>query len=125
MTENEIATIVYNLHKEILTNIGSGMLEHAYQEILAYELREAGLKVSTEVELPLQYKKLSIEKAYRIDILVEDKVILELKVVEKLLPVHASQLLTYLKLSNKKLGLLLNFGGPYATSGIKRVVNGL
>lgn len=125
MTENEIAAIVFELHKEILANIGGGMLEHAYQEILSYELKEKGLKVETEVELPLQYKTLNIENAYRIDILVEDKVVIELKAVEKLLPIHHSQLLTYLKLSNKKLGLLVNFGGPYALAGFKRVANGL
>lgn len=125
MTENEIAAIVYNLHKEILSTIGSGMLEHAYRDILAYELRQAGLHVDTEVELPLRYKTLNIPNAYRIDLLVEDKVIIELKAIEKLLPVHGAQLLTYLRLSGKKLGLLLNFGGVYSASGFKRVVNGL
>ena len=125
MTENEISKVIYDAHKRILDTLGSGMLEHAYREVLAYELREAGLGVSTEVELPLRYKNLIIERAYRIDLLVDDKVIVELKSVEKLLPIHASQLLTYLKLSNKKLGLLLNFGGPNAALGIKRVVNGL
>ncbi len=125
MTENEISNIVYHAHKNILSTIGSGMLEHAYQEILAYELREAGLNVKTEVELPIHYKTLTIEKAYRIDVLVEDKVILELKAVEKLLPIHSAQLMTYLKLSGLKLGMLLNFGSSAPTDNIKRVVNGL
>lgn len=125
MTENEISNIVYNTHQSILNTIGSGMLEHAYQEILAYELREAGLEVKTEVELPIRYKNLTVEKAYRIDVLVEDKVILELKAVDKLLPVHSTQLMTYLKLSGIKLGMLLNFGSGTSAGSIKRIVNGL
>lgn len=125
MTENEISNIVYRAHQEILRSIGSGMLEQAYQKILAYELREAGLEVKTEVVLPLRYKNLTVDNAYRIDILVEDKVILELKAVDKLLPVHSIQLMTYLKLSGCKLGMLLNFGNPNPFNNIKRVVNGL
>lgn len=123
MTENEISAIVYDKYRTISAELGTGMLEHVYQEVLAYELRNEGLKVETEVHLPITYKELKVENAYRVDILVEDKVILELKAVEKLLPIHASQLYTYLKFGNKKLGLLLNFGNAYG--GVKRVVNGL
>lgn len=125
MTENEISNIVYNAHQAILKSIGSGMFEQTYQEILAYELREAGLDVQTEVVLPLRYKNLTIDNAYRIDMLIEKKVILELKAVEKLLPIHSTQLMTYLKLSGCKLGMLLNFGNPTCVGSIKRVVNGL
>mgnify|MGYP003293530489 CR=1 FL=1 len=122
MTENEIAQIVYTAYKKMMHTLGTGLLEKAYEEVLAYELRKEGLTVEKEVDLSLQYESLCVEHAYRIDLLVENKVIIELKAQDKLLPIHQTQLLTYLKLSNKKLGLLINFGGNSSDS-FKRIIN--
>lgn len=123
MTENEIAQIVYQKYQKIVQSLGIGLLEKAYQTILAYELRQAGLSVETEVELPIRYEGISVENAYRVDMLVENKVILELKAIEKLTPIHRSQLLTYLKMSGKKLGLLINFGDTQYKDNFKRILN--
>jgi len=105
--------------------LGPGLLESAYEAVLAHELRTAGLEVRTQVPLPLVYDDVKMEVGYRIDILVEDKVIVEVKSVENLAEVHHKQVITYLKLSNKKLGLLVNFNCEEIDKSIFRKVNGL
>ncbi len=123
MTENEIAKIVHNKYQKVLQTLGVGLLEKAYQTVLDYELQQEGLRVESEVELPINYEGIVLDNAYRVDLLVEDKVIIELKAVEKLVPIHRSQLLTYLKMSGKRLGLLINFGDTQYTDNFKRVLN--
>ncbi|MBQ0137221.1 MAG: GxxExxY protein [Bacteroidales bacterium] len=123
MTENEISKIVFESYQRVLKTLGPGLLEKAYQTILAYELKKHGLIVETEVALPVIYEDVILDQAYRVDILVENKVILELKAVDKLIDVHRSQLLTYLRMSHKKLGLLINFGSPLYAENFKRVLN--
>ncbi len=103
--------------------LGPGLLESAYEKCLAYELRKAGLNIETQVYLPIIYEGVSIDVDYRLDIIVEDKIILEIKSVRELLPIHQAQLLTYLKLAQKKVGLLMNFNVVLLKQGIKRVVN--
>ena len=125
MHENDIAKIVVDAAFKIHTHLGPGLLESAYQAILVYELRKHSLKVETEVPMPVKYEGISVETGYRADIVVEDLVILELKSVEVVADVHKKQLLTYLKASSKRLGLLINFGAPYIRQGITRIVNGL
>ena len=115
-TENELSP-----HRKL----GPGLLESAYQQCLAYELRNQGLFVEVEKPMPLVYDEVKMDCGYRIDILVENKLILELKAVEELNDVHLAQTLTYLKLSGCKLGLLINFNVAILKHGIKRVVNGL
>ena len=110
---------VYQVHK----TLGPGLLESAYQKCLSVELSSRGIKNEIEVELPLVYKNINVDVNYRIDVLVENRIILELKAVEKILPIHEAQLLTYLKLSNNKLGFLINFNVKYIKEGIKRMVN--
>lgn len=104
-------------------NLGPGLLESAYQECLFYELKKSGMKVEKEKALPLVYENVKLECGYRVDLLVEDKIVVELKAVEELNDVHLAQLLTYLKLSNNKYGLLINFNVNQLVKGIKRVVN--
>ncbi len=120
MTENELSKIVIGKAIEIHRELGPGLLESSYQACLKYELEEEGLEVRTEVTLPLIYKKLKLEKAYRIDLIVENKLVVELKCVEELEPVHTAQVLTYLKFSKLKLGLLINFYEKLLKDGIKR-----
>ena len=125
MTENEIGTIIVDSAFEIHTGIGPGLLESAYQNCLAHELEKSGLNVLEEVDLPLRYKEIKLESGYRVDLLVNKKVIVEVKTVDSLLGIHKAQLLTYLKLSKCKLGYLLNFKSSRMKYGIKRMVNGL
>jgi len=125
MTENEIAKIVVDSAYRIHSKLGPGLLESAYQAILAYELRTRGLKIETEVMMPVVYDQLSLDVGYRADIIIENKVIIELKSVEKVIDLHKKQLLTYLRVSNMHLGLLINFGTPLIKEGITRIVNGL
>jgi GxxExxY protein len=104
--------------------IGAGVLESTYDACLFYELRNAGLHVEHQVRLPLVYRQIQLPTAYRVDFIVENCLILELKCVEKLLPVHRAQVLSYLKLSGHRLGLLINFNVPHLRQGIRRVING-
>lgn len=99
------------------------MLESTYKVCLGHELRKSGLKVDSQVALPIIYDDIFIEAGYRIDLMVEDSVVVELKSIERILPIHEAQLLTYLKLSKKKLGLLINFNVALLKNGIKRMVN--
>lgn len=105
--------------------LGPGLLESAYQKCLDYELRKTGLKVECEISLPIKYEDVKIDAGYRIDMLVEDCIIIENKTAEKLLPIHEAQLLTYLKMKNCKLGFLLNWHVVLMKDGIKRMVNNL
>src|SRR5699024_5482924 len=125
MTENELSEIIIGCAIEVHRQLGPGLLESAYQECLAYELREKGLSVRKEVPRPIVYKEVKLDHGYRIDILVNDLVVVEIKSVEALSPVHEAQLLTYLKLGEYKLGLILNFHTVLLKDGIKRMVNNL
>ncbi len=107
---------------EVHRQLGPGLLESAYEECLCYELGQGGLVFRRQVPLPVVYKTIRLDCGYRIDIVVEEKVILELKTVERLVPVHEAQLLTYLKLSGMRTGLLLNFNSPALKDGIRRMV---
>ncbi|KYG74164.1 GxxExxY protein [Roseivirga spongicola] len=125
MTENEISYKIIGIAIDLHRNVGPGLLESAYENALAYDLRESGLDVKQQLPLPFLYKEVKMEVGYRVDLLVENKVIIEVKSVETLAPVHYAQLLTYLKLSNKKLGLLINFNSKILKNDIHRVVNNL
>lgn len=125
MNENEISKIVVLTAIELHKSLGPGLLESVYENALAFDLRVEGLSVEQQVPMPLVYKNNKFEVGYRLDILVNKKVILELKAVETLLPVHYAQLLTYLKLSELKLGLLINFNQKLLKDGIHRIVNNL
>ncbi|MCK9480997.1 MAG: GxxExxY protein [Bacteroidia bacterium] len=125
MTENEISNKIIGIAIDLHKSTGAGLLESAYENALAYDLRESGLIVSQQVALPFVYKEVQLEVGYRIDLLVENKVLVEIKSVETLAPVHFSQTLTYLKLSGIKLGLLINFNSKYLKDGIHRLVNNL
>jgi len=107
------------------TELGTGLLESAYQHCLLYELNKQGFKAQSQITLPIHYDGQHIDAGYRIDLMVEDSIIIELKTVERLLPIHTAQLLSYLKMSNKKLGLLINFNVTSLKNGIKRVANAL
>ena len=113
-----IIDAAYNTHKEL----GPGLLENIYEKCLCYELELRGLKYQTQLTIPFKYKDSNLLLNYRLDILVEDLVIIELKAVEKILPLFEAQLLTYLKLSKKKIGLILNFNVPRMKDGIKRLI---
>lgn len=125
MTENEIGTLIVDSAFEIHTYIGPGLLESAYQKCLIHELEHNGLTVLNEVKLPLRYKGIKLDCGYRIDLLINKKVIIEVKMVDKLLDIHKAQLLTYLKLTGCKLGYLLNFKTSRMKNGIKRMANKL
>jgi GxxExxY protein len=121
--ENELSNIAIGCAIKIHKALGPGLLESAYQACLHYELTQNGLSVEKEKPLPLTYEAVKLECGYRVDLLVENKLIVEVKTVETMHPVHLAQLLTYLKLSNCKLGLLINFNVPLLKDGIKRVIN--
>ena len=123
MTENELSNIILGCAIDVHKQLGPGLLESAYQECLFYELSEKGLKVQKEKPMPIVYKDVKLDHGYRIDLLVEDKVVVELKTVEELNEVHTAQILTYLGLGNYKLGLLLNFHVTALKNGIKRIIN--
>ena len=111
MTENEIATQVVDAAYQIHKRLGPGLLESVYEVVLAYELKKRGLKTARQAAVPITYDSLEFEEGFRADVVVEDKVIVELKSVESVSKVHKKQLLTYLRLAVKRLGLLVNFGG--------------
>lgn len=125
MNENAISKIIVDASLCVHRSLGPGLLEKVYQECLCYELKQRGLFVEKEKSMPVVYNELIIENAYRIDLLVDKKVVVELKSVAELADVHLAQTLTYLKLGGCKLGLLINFNVPYLKMGIRRVVNGL
>jgi GxxExxY protein len=124
MTENEIAKQILNAAFLVHTKLGSGLLESVYEVVLAYELEKSGLTAERQKSMPILYDNIRFDEAFRSDLVVNGKVIVELKSVEALLPVHAKHLLTQLRLSGLKLGLLINFGEAHLKNGIKRVISG-
>jgi GxxExxY protein len=125
MTENEIAKIIVDAAFQIHKRLGPGLLESVYEVVLAHVLKRRGLKVDRQVAVPVIFDGLRFDEGFRADLVVEEKVIVELKSVEKLVPVHKKQLLTYLRLADKRLELLINFGAELIRDGVSRVVNGL
>lgn len=124
MSENELSKLVFDCALKVHRNLGPGLLESAYEECLFYELKKQGLYVEKQKPLPLIYEEVKLEVGYRVDIMDENKLIVEVKSVEALNDVHLAQALTYLKLSDCKLGLLINFNVTLIKNGIKRVING-
>ena len=124
MTENEIAKQILDAAFVVHTRLGPGLLESVYEVVLAYELKKKGLTAERQKPMPILYDNIRFDEAFRSDLVVNAKVIAELKSVEALLPVHAKQLLTQLRLSGLKLGLLINFGEAHLKNGMKRVING-
>ena len=124
MTENEIAKQILDAAFRVHTNLGPGLLESVYEVILAYELKKKGLTAERQKPMAIVYEGIRFDAAFRSDLVVNGKVIAELKSVETLLPVHAKQLLTQLRLGGLKLGLLINFGEAHLKNGIKRIING-
>jgi len=125
LKENEIAKLVVDAAYHVHTKLGPGLLESVYEVVLAHEIEKRGLAIKRQVSIPIQYDELVFDEGFRADIVVEHSVILELKSVEAVASVHKKQLLTYLKLADKRLGLLLNFGAPLIKKGIFRIVNNL
>lgn len=125
MTENELSKIVFDSALKVHQTLGPGLLESAYEECLFYELKKIGLDVQKQKALPLVYEGVKLDVGYRIDIIIENKLIIEVKSVDALNDVHIAQLLTYLKLTNCKLGMLINFNVVLIKNGIKRIVNNL
>ncbi|MDV7695806.1 GxxExxY protein [Chryseobacterium soli] len=125
MTENELSKIVFETGLKIHKKLGSGLFEHVYEECMFYELVKTGLFVEKQKLLPIIYEELRIENAFRLDIIIENKLILEIKTVEYINSIHKAQLLTYLKMTNCKLGLLLNFQSDAFKNGVTRIVNNL
>ena len=124
MDENEVANKIIGYAIEVHKILGPGLLESAYQECLFYKLQKEGLIVQKEKPMPLIFEGIKLECGYRIDILVENKVVIEIKSVESLTDVHLAQILTYIKLGNYRLGLLINFNASLLKQGIRRVING-
>ncbi len=125
MTENELSKIIIGCAIDVHKNLGPGLLESAYQYCLMYELKEKGLRVQKEVPRPIVYKEVKLDHGYRMDLLVNNKVVIEIKTVEAITDVHEAQLLTYLRLGNYRLGLILNFHTTVLKTGIRRMVNQL
>jgi GxxExxY protein len=125
MTENEIAREIVDAAYKVHTTLGPGLLESVYEAVLAYELETRGLEAARQCAIPIAYGRIKFEEGFRADLIVADKVIVELKSVENIIPVHKKQLLTYLRLADKRLGLLINFGANLIKDGITRIVNGL
>ncbi len=125
MTENELSKIIVDLCIKVHKGTGPGLLESVYEECLAYEFEKINIPFERQKVIPIVYDGQILGNGFRADFVIDNKVIIELKAVSELEPVHSAQLLTYLKLSNLKLGLLVNFGEKYVINGIKRIVNGL
>lgn len=125
MTENEIAKIVVDAAYQVHVVLGPGLLESVYEIALCHEVRKRGLLVKRQVPVSIEYDGVTFDEGFRVDLYVEGKVIVELKSVEKVMPVHKKQTLTYIRLTDTRLGLLINFGAPLIKDGISRVVNGL
>ena len=125
LTENQLSKIILDAAFKVHTRTGPGLLESVYEVTLAHELRKAGVRVERQVAIPIRYDDLSFDEGFRADLLVDGKVIVELKSVEQLARVHGKQLLTQLRLSGHILGLLINFGESHLKNGIERVVNAL
>jgi GxxExxY protein len=124
MSENEISSKIIGAAIEVHKQLGPGLLESTYETCLAYELKQMELDVKQQQALPVVYKEVKLDAGYRIDLLIENKVIIEIKSVEALADIHTAQLLTYLKLKDLKLGLLINFNSVRVVDGLKRILNG-
>jgi|SRR5208283_1988262 len=125
MNENEIATKIVDAAFKIHKTVGSGLLESVYETLMAHELTKRGLYFTRQQMIPVIYEQIRFEEGFRADLIVENKVIVELKSIETIAPVHKKQLLTYLRLADKRLGLLINFGDVLIKNGITRLVNNL
>jgi GxxExxY protein len=125
MHEHEISSLIIGSAIQLHKDLGPGLLESVYENALAYDLRKAGFLVRQQIPMPFEYKEIRCEIGFRIDLLVNNKVLIEIKSIENLAPVHFAQTLTYLKLSGIKLGLLINFNTKLLKDGIHRIVNGL
>ncbi len=124
MNENEISKVIFDSGLKVHRQLGAGLLESAYEKCLYYELQKSGLLIEKQKPMPLIYDDIKLDIGYRIDLLVERKVVVEIKSVESLNEIHIAQVLTYLKLSNCKLGLLINFNSVLFKNGVKRLING-
>ncbi len=124
MNENELSKIIIEKALKIHKVLGPGLFESVYHTVLVYELRKSGLKVESEKDIPVEYEGIIFDKGFRADIIVESKVLIELKSVKKLEDIHFKQTLTYLKLSGLKLGLVINFNEVLLKKGLKRIING-
>jgi GxxExxY protein len=120
---DQISSRIIGAAIEVHRHLGPGLLESAYQTCLAFEVKQFGLKVEEQKPLPVVYKQVKLDCGYRLDMVVEDEVIVEVKAIEKLLPIHEAQLLSYLRLTRKRVGLLMNFHVPVLKNGLKRIVN--
>jgi GxxExxY protein len=125
MTENELGKRILDFAFEIHTELGPGLLETVYEVVLAHELREIGMEVERQKPIPITYRGIQFDEGFRADLIVENKVIVELRSVESLQPVHAKQVLTQLRLADLRLGYLINFGEEHLKHGIKRLANRL
>jgi len=123
MTADDVAKEIVDACLKIHRKLGPGLLESVYESVLSYELKNRGLDVRIQVVLPVKYEDITLEVGFRADMIVSDLVIIELKSVENVLPVHKKQLLTYIRLADKKLGLLINFGAELMKDGITRIIN--
>jgi GxxExxY protein len=123
--ENEISRVIVDASYRIHVELGPGLFESVYEEILSYELMKKGLYISRQKTIPIVWEEIKMEHGFRADLIVENKVLIEIKSVESIAPVHQKQVLTYLKLTNLKLGLLINFNEAYIKNGITRIVNKL
>ncbi len=124
MTENELSKIVFESGLKVHRALGPGLLESAYEECLFYEINKVGVNIEKQKGLPLIYNDVKLDIGYRVDFILENKLIVEIKAVESLADIHIAQLLTYLKLANCKLGLLINFNTTLFKDGVKRIING-
>jgi GxxExxY protein len=125
MDENEIARIIVDCAYKVHSTLRPGLFETVYERALAYELEQRGLRAESQVVLPVRYGAMTFEEGYRVDLMVSDRVIVELKSVEAVTDAHRKQLLTYLRLADKRLGLLINFGAARIKEGISRIANGM
>lgn len=125
MTENEIAEIVVEAAFRVHRELGPGLLENAYLHCLAFEIAELGVQSEVQVPLPLVYRTVKLDAGYRLDLWVDRKLIVEVKAVDMLHPVHSAQLITYLKLTGNRLGLLINFNEKFLKNGLRRIANGM
>ncbi|HWD00669.1 MAG TPA: GxxExxY protein [Candidatus Sulfopaludibacter sp.] len=124
LEENSLTEKILGAAIEVHKHLGPGLLESAYEECLCLELSRSGLRFQRQVHLPVQYKGLKLDCAYKMDVVVEESVIVEIKAVEELLPIHKAQILTYLRASGKRIGLLINFNVTKLKDGVRRVLNG-
>lgn len=124
MTENQLATAIVDCSFKVHSLLGPGLLESVYETVLDHELKKRGISVLRQKPIPFEYEGICFDEGFRADLIVGGKVIIELKSVEKIAPVHQKQVLTYLRLTGLKLGLLINFGSAYIKDGISRVING-